>query len=169
MMLNTELTRRPIPPTLSSKGKLPQMSKAVPFDSPAWAEWIEPILKKKMFSDGGFTLSPCDATPVKTGISVCSDPAAILCLPSDNWDKGKVLSWLAENKARLEHNSLNLGGWMDSENGLMYLEPVWVFPEHLKAACLLVASANGRRSVYNLGKRELIYLNAATASNTTPQ
>jgi hypothetical protein len=79
-----------------------------------------------------------------------------------------VLSWLADSKERLEQDSLNLGGWMDSENGVMYLELVWVFPEHLKAACLLVASANGRRSVYNLGKRELIYLNAATDPIAAP-
>src|SRR5262249_55510138 len=141
----------------------------VPFDSFAWAEWVEPILKKKMFSDGGFTLSPYDGKPVKSGISVCSHPAAILCLSSDNWDRAKGLSWLAENKTLLLEESLNLGGWLDTENGVMFLEPVWVFPEHLMDACLLVASANGRRSVYNLGTRELIYLNAAADSNTASQ
>src|SRR5438876_1869762 len=144
----------------SSKGELHQTS--IPSDSRRWAEGIEPMLKKKMFSDGGFTLSPYNAKPVKSGISVCSDPAAILCLSSDNWDSAQVLAWLAENKERLEQHKLNLGGWLDSAHGVMFLELVWVFPEHLKDACLLVAAANGRQSVYHLGKRELIYLNTAT-------
>jgi hypothetical protein len=178
-MLNTNLINNAVLPALLPardlmtvnkplKGHLQQASKTALAASLAWAEWIEPVLKKKMFSDGGFTLTPSDARPVKSGISVCSDPAAILCLSSGNWDRARVLSWLAENKARLQQHDLNLGGWLDSEHGVMFLELVWVFPEHLKEACLLVASANGRRSVYNLGKKELIYLNDATGSNTAP-
>src|SRR5207302_1709854 len=103
MMVTDQRTRRSTLPELlsvkdlitvksPSKGKLYQTSKAIPSDSRGWAEWIEPILKKKMFLDGGFTLFPRTATPIESGISVCSDPAAILCLPSDNWDQSQVLS-----------------------------------------------------------------------------
>lgn len=179
-MLSTKQIQRSASPALlpardfimtspSSISSLPQATRAGFFDSLAWAQWMEPILKKKIFSDGGFTLSPDNAKPVTSGISVCADPTASLCLSSDHWDSEKVLCWLAENKPRLADHSLHLGGWLDAEHRLIFLELVWVFPEHLQEACLTVASAKGRRAVYHLGNRELIYVTAATDGNATPQ
>jgi hypothetical protein len=112
---------------------------------------------------GGFTLDHDSGRPLSSGIAVCADPELAWSFPFRSWDEPQVIRWLATQRPRLAEGDVHVGGWLEDE-GLAWLELVWVLPERLGPAALTLGKLHGQHAVFDLRRRRLIVVDHADAS-----
>jgi hypothetical protein len=95
---------------------------------------------------------------MRDGVAVCADPGLSWTFRFDEWDDGLVAAWIAALRPRLEQGDVHLGGWLHRAARFVWLELVWVLPEHLLPAALAIGRLHGQQAVFHLRRAELLLL-----------
>jgi hypothetical protein len=125
------------------------------------------FLRRLIAAEGGFTVDETTRVLLRSGIAVCADPTLAVSFDWRRWDDGEVTAWLTTVQDRLAGGDVHLGGWLDPNRRWVWLEPVWVLPEHLRPAAVALAKLHGQRAVFDLRHRRLIPIGATSDSSAT--
>lgn len=144
----------------------PEPTRHLPVDAPhrhdpSLGIAVDPrALRELLRARGGFTLDHDTGRPLGSGIAVCADPELAWSFPFVAWDESRVTRWLADQRPRLAEGDVHVGGWLEDE-GLVWLELVWVLPERLGPAALSLGRLHGQHAAFDLRRRELIVVDHA--------
>jgi hypothetical protein len=95
---------------------------------------------------------------MRNGVAVCADPSLAWCFGFDEWDDCRVAAWITGLLPRLDRGDVHLGGWLHRAARSVWLELVWVLPEHLLPAAVAIGRLHGQQAVFDLRRAELLVL-----------
>ena len=120
-------------------------------------------LHRRLRDEGGFTLHPETGEQPSSGYAVCVDQRLSRGIAWDAWDHHNVARWLSSLASDLRRGSHFLGGWLDPDNGCVWLEVVVVVPEDQRAAAFRLANREGQQAMFDLASATVVPVGAHDA------
>lgn len=110
------------------------------------------LMMESLVITGGFTYDLCAQDFVTEGFAVSVNPELTLGL--NNVEYADVLDYIAVNQVVLNTPGKVLGGWLDTESGVTYLDVVTIVDS--KELALDLAVQHGELAVYDIaGAQEI--------------
>ena len=120
-------------------------------------------LRARLVADGGFTVDPCCARPVRSGVAVCVYPAMTLSFRFTEWSDHVVLGWVRSSRRFVRaaaYDDLYLGGWHVPDRDHIHLDLVRVMAPQRRRVAERVGRLHRQRAVFDLAEGALIPLAA---------
>jgi len=111
-------------------------------------------LFKRILEDGGFTNNPVYDDSPTVGFAVSIFPDAEYRVGIEELNKEDVYKYLSRHRDKFEDPTVYAGGWLDIENGIVYLDLSVVLGDRERAIGL--AKKHNQEGIYDLGKGETI-------------
>jgi hypothetical protein len=108
--------------------------------------------------NGGFTITP-DGARVKEGFAVAIGTESTV-VPAEKFftdraaAKEAIKSFLRSNAEVFSQPGMHIGGWHDTERGMVVFDPVQVFPKDHEAEAVLAGRQRDQIAIYSLARRQ---------------
>jgi hypothetical protein len=116
-------------------------------------------LRARLVAEGGFTVDPCCARPVRSGVAVCVYPAMTVSFRFTDWSDHVVLGWVRSSRRFVRatgYEDLYLGGWHMPDRDHVHLDLVRVMAPQWRHVAERVGRWHRQRAVFDLAEGALI-------------
>jgi hypothetical protein len=113
-------------------------------------------LRELLDRQGGFTVRLRSGRQVSSGISVGIRPERSISFAADEWSDHSVDEWVIAATGQPRWRPSAIGGWVDPDTGVVWLDHVRVVPASLRSLALLLGRASKQRCVFDLGRGQTV-------------
>lgn len=112
----------------------------------------------KLKKDGGFTEQPVTGEVPTKGFAVSPYPDAEFKKKVEDLTEDDIYNYITKHAEKFTDPDTFVGGWLDDENGIVYLDVSIV--KDTKAQATKIARKYGQEGIFDLGKKETIIVKA---------